>query len=1066
VIEEEEPQPVRRRRRGPLRIAGGVALLLVMAGGGLWLARKPIADSFIAGALRELGIEGRYEIVRIGPRTQRLENLVLGDSARPDLSARWVEVDLGYGLFSARVTGVRAGGVRLRGRLHDGTLDLGSLNKLLEGGGGGKTELPDIRLQLLDARASIATDFGPLGFSLGGTGNMRSGFSGDLGVASPGLRAVGCTLDRLIGPLRLGTESGRVLLKGPIDARRIDCPANGLALVAPRIDADLRTDPALESITGAFGLAASEARQGDRRLERLSGLITLKGSAEQMEGSAALGAAQSALGVATTGPIKIGGNFAVRPQAKDRAYSYSGALTVENARQTGPDPFAGFLRPVASTPLAPLGQKLVQAIRAAGGSNRLTVSARLSGEGSALQLLVNGLRFDARSGAFLALDEGSSFSLTLPKQAWALDGTMQIGGGGLPEARLALTPEPNGGLSGTLTMEDYRAGPARLGLDRTHFFRAGDGALQLRSVVALDGPLGEGGAVRGLVVPVDVRVGADGAFKLAGDCTPLRWSALRFGTASLDPARLSLCGIGGDALRLGAVRLTGRIGESPMRFSAESARYALGSGRFTLAGPDTQLGGSEAPIHLTAASLDGAVGKGGALSGTIAGGTAIIATVPLDNRDIAARWRFDRGILGVEGSLRISDRQADERFFPLVVPDARLELADGKITATGRVVHPGSNSPIAGVEIRHDLSRGTGQADFRLVQDLRFGGTLQPDDITPLALGIIANVDGPVTGNGWIRWTPQAVTSEGTFTGRDMSFAAAFGPVTGFTTTIHFTDLLGMKTAPHQRMTLKQVSAGVDVFDGEIDYALLSSQEAVIEGGRWPFSGGTLELLPATLAFDARRPRLLSFRVTGLNAGAFINTLELNNISATGTFDGLLPMIFDEKGGRIENGLLVARQEGLAPLLLSAPGQALPACDSGRQAGTLAYVGALSNEQLGAMGTLAFDALKHLRYKCLVIMLDGALDGEFVTRLSVNGVNQGTEEAQKSFLTRPFIGLPFIFNVRIEAPFRGLMNSAASLADPTALIRSQMGSQLSDDEKTRLAVQPADSEKTVKGNVK
>jgi hypothetical protein len=139
-------------------------------------------------------------------------------------------------------------------------------------------------------------------------------------------------------------------------------------------------------------------------------------------------------------------------------------------------------------------------------------------------------------------------------------------------------------------------------------------------------------------------------------------------------------------------------------------------------------------------------------------------------------------------------------------------------------------------------------------------------------------------------------------------------------------------------------------------------------------------------------------------------------------------------------------------------------CDQTRQSGDLSYVGDISNAQLNAFSKLAFDALKHLRYRCLTIRLDGALDGEFVTRLSVNGINQGTEEARKSFIARPFIGLPFLFNVRIEAPFRGLLSTAAGLADPSVAVRRVMDEQKAPIGKDGLAVQPPDSDKNLKGD--
>jgi len=87
-----------------------------------------------------------------------------------------------------------------------------------------------------------------------------------------------------------------------------------------------------------------------------------------------------------------------------------------------------------------------------------------------------------------------------------------------------------------------------------------------------------------------------------------------------------------------------------------------------------------------------------------------------------------------------------------------------------------------------------------------------------------------------------------------------------------------------------------------------------------------------------------------------------------------------------------------------------------------------------------------------------------VTRLSINGINQGTEEARKSFIARPFIGLPFLFNVRIEAPFRGLLSTAAGLADTTVAVRRAMDEQKAPAGDSGLAVQPPDSDKNLKGD--
>jgi translocation and assembly module TamB len=1057
-----------RRRRALFRIGVGATGVVVLLLGGLWMARKPIAMHFIAQALRDRNVPATYEITRIGPRTQRLEHLVLGNAARPDLTADWIEVDLGYGFSGVRVTGLRTGTVAMNARYRDGKLDLGSLDRLMPKSGG-KAELPDIDTQLGAVKIRLMTDGGAVDLTLGGVGNPRSGFAGNLKAASPRLAFAGCIIDASAAQAQLATSGGQVQLKGPLTVGDIACAGSRFALSAPRIDADLRTDLALLDINGAFALSAARAQFGDRSATKLSGLVTTKGSAKELRGSASLAAAASSLGMANTGIVKLGGDYAVRPSPKDQDFSYAATLTAEEIRPTSQAGYGKIEAAAAGTPLAPLAKKLAMALREASRANRLTASGRLSGEGRAMQLLLNGADFSVANGARIAMRSGSRFTLNMPRGDWTLDGGLESGGGGLPDLKLAAASRPDGGIAGTLDAFDYRAGAARLALTPVRFLRSAAGELRVNTSVTLDGPINDG-AVRGLHAPLDVTITANGAIRLPRGCVPLRWTALRISTASFDPAMLDLCGVGGAQLRVANPSLTGKIGDSPMAVAAQSASFEMQSSRFDLAGLDARIGGGPNPVLLHAGRLGGALGEDGKLAGTLADGTAVIGTVPLDLASIGGKWQFADGKLVLNGALRVTDQQKDARFFPLFVPDANLTLAESRIDAAGTLVATGTTEkpiqrPFARITIGHDLATGAGQAAFTL-DNLRFDPAFQPEQMTHNAEGIVGNVVGLVEGSGALHWSPDGVTSStGTFLTRDMNFAAAFGPAKGFATTIHFTDLLGLKTAPHQRLTVKQVSAGVDVFDGVIDYALLSNEQARIEGGRWPFSGGTLELLPATLNLDARQPRQFTFRVVGLDAAAFVNTMQLQNIDVHGTLDGLLPMIFDASGGRIEDGLLVARQQGLPPLVLARPSDFSPACDNARQGGSVAYVGAVSNAQLGTMGKFAFDALKHFEYRCLVVHLDGALDGEFVTQIRLNGINQGAD-TKHSWLVRPFLKLPIIFNIRIEAPFRKLLSDYRRLSDPNELLRQELEKLRADKAKSALAVQPADSENKTEGNTK
>src|SRR3546814_15678016 len=130
----------------------------------------------------------------------------------------------------------------------------------------------------------------------------------------------------------------------------------------------------------------------------------------------------------------------------------------------------------------------------------------------------------------------------------------------------------------------------------------------------------------------------------------------------------------------------------------------------------------------------------------------------------------------------------------------------------------------------------------------------------------------------------------------------------------------------------------------------------------------------------------------------------------------------------------------------------------------LAYVGELSNHDLGTMANFAFGALRSLKYDDLSILLNGDLDGEMVTDIRFGGVGQG-EGATRNFLIDQVAKLPFVFNVKIHAPFRQLITSATGFYNPTVVIDQNLPTLLRAQEQVDAAragaethVQPYESE--------
>jgi hypothetical protein len=222
-------------------------------------------------------------------------------------------------------------------------------------------------------------------------------------------------------------------------------------------------------------------------------------------------------------------------------------------------------------------------------------------------------------------------------------------------------------------------------------------------------------------------------------------------------------------------------------------------------------------------------------------------------------------------------------------------------------------------------------------------------------------------------------------------------------------------------LTARSINPGILVENGVIRYQLLPNQLVRVERGEWPFMGGRLILRETVLNFARPTAKRLTFEVVGLDAHTFVSTLGFKELDATGTFDGVLPMIFDESGGRIVGGRLDSRPGG----------------------GSLAYNGVVNKADLGTMGNIAFNALRDLRFKSMIIRLDGDLAGEFAARLNIEGVGLGQTTTQKiirSLLSK----IPLKLNVTITGPFRALIATAKSFNDPRTVIGDVLPRPLDD----------------------
>ena len=1014
----ESPRAASRKRRvaADLALVFAVVSLGILAG--LYLTREELAEDLIDSTLREHSIPAQYDVVSIGPQRQVVENIVIGDPAAPDLTIERAILSVEYSFGTPAIGTVRLEKPRLYGRWDGEKVSFGALDPLLyEGDSKEPFALPDLDLVVADGRARIRTPWGAAGMKLQGSGNLAGGFDGILGAVMPDITVAGCRGHggSLYGTVK--TRRDRLVLEGPLRLSALDCGAAG-SLGASALQLRARTaDFAGFELRGRLSAARLETLPFDARA--LTGDVALTRHSDDgvLVSNFDLAAKDASIGSVGADALALNGRIRARGDLSHVAFN--GALDGEGVTP-GPQlnaQLADWQSLTGGTLAAPLLGKLRRGLvrETRGSSVSAELQARHDGgqttvvvpqarwRGSSGQSILSMSRVQYVAGAGRPVDLAANFS---------------TGGPGLPRITGRMEDRDDGARAMYLTMAGYAAEDARLAVPELRVVQNAAGAVSLSGRVLASGAI-PGGRVDGLDLPLAGGWSAGGGLALGTRCISPQFRSMLFASLTMQQQALTLCppsdgaifrsGDQGTRFAAGVpdLSLTGELGGTPVEVSGGPVGFAV-PGALVARDLKVRLGEGASATDFILAGLTADLGD--EIRGGFEDLEVRLASVPLDIARASGEWAYVDGVLTLsDAALRVTDRAEQPRFNPMIANDASLTLADNRITADAFLHEETSGRQVVDVDILHDLGTGTGHADLD-VPALRLDDGLEATDITPLALGVVANADGLITGEGRIDWSPEALTSTGSFSTDSLDFAAAFGPVKGLKGTIRFTDLLGLVTAPDQQITVAEINPGIPVENGIIRYALEPGMVFAFHEGQWPFLGGTLELRPVRMTLGVEETRSYVFVITGLDAARFVERLDLANLSATGIFDGTLPVIFDKSGGRIEGGFLQSRPPG----------------------GNVSYVGALSYEDMPAMASFAFDALKSLDYREMTIGMDGALEGEIVTRVRMDGVSQG-EEASKNIITRKLASLPIRFNVNIRAPFYQLFSSLKSLYDPAAV---------------------------------
>lgn len=1010
------PRPASRRRwRVPAAIVGGVLLVLLVA---LWFQKEEIAVDFISGQLESLGVPATYEIEAIGPTREVLRNIVVGDPRYPDLTIERADIAITTEWGVPRIGRITLEKPRLYGTWRDGKLSFGSLDPVVFAKRVEPTRLPDYDIAIRDGRGLLEGDFGRAGFKIEGAGHLRGGFVGHLAAIALSADADRCRAGKASIYGRVTVTNERPRFNGPLRLASLNCEGQQLRLGRTDFELDVTGNKSLDGAEGQLRGKAAALAYGNERLAGAganarfvwrNGMVTARyglAATDTQTPQAAL-SSLSAEGVLRMAQdlsrIEVEGNLD------------GSGLRVGNELDSA---LAEAQRAGKGSLLAPLVGQIRTALLSEGKSSSLSGQYIYRSDKDGWSLVVPNARVNGTSGApllavsRLQLGAGADGVPTM-------SGNFSTAGEGMPQIVGRMEQADGGQLAMGISLAEYRAGDARLAIPRLALVQSAGGALGFSGNARITGDL-PGGRVEALELPLQGNWSAGGGFALWRRCVPLRFDSLAFANLVLQRQALSVCpppgqaivrsGQGGLKIAAGATSLSvsGRLGESPIRIASGPIGFAW-PGQLSARSLAVELGPPATASHFRVTNLSARIGKD--VSGRFSGSDVLLGAVKLDLKEAAGDWRYAGGKVAIaNGSFRLSDRGADARFEPLIARDATLTLVDNVITANAVLREPVTDRIVVRTDIRHNLTNARGSADL-FVDALEFDPQLQPDRLTKRAKGVVANASGTVRGTGRIDWNEDTVTSTGRFATDSLDFAAAFGPVKGASGEIVFTDLLGLVTAPDQRLRLASVNPGVEVLDGEVVYELKPDFVLEVKGGRWPFMEGTLQFQPVTMNLGATEERRYVLAIEGFDAARFVEHMEMGNIAATGIFDGTIPLIFDDKGGRIENGQLRSRDPG----------------------GNVSYVGALTYKDITPIVNYAFDALKSLDYREMRVTLNGPLEGEIITKVQMAGIKQGAA-AERNFITDRFRNLPIQFNINVKAQFYQLITSLKAMYDP-AFIR-------------------------------
>lgn len=624
--------------------------------------------------------------------------------------------------------------------------------------------------------------------------------------------------------------------------------------------------------------------------------------------------------------------------------------------------------------------------------------------------------------------------------AWLAAGSLQLSGGGAPPFSLQVTKASGGGkkmaIAGAAALKPWKVGSDTLAAEFTGLDFAVDdlsGKASGQLTVNLDGSFG-GGVWKG--------ARGTGAVDAIWDRTTFAADAPRGVVIQWNEARYGETVFGAAALRYTPQgRLAERVDDGvvgrgnlaavtiPVKGGAWNAKAALGAiginwraasgfrANFDAAPLAVDMTLDERKLPIRIADITGTLDlrDGWRINGAFKGGG-----VQADEGTVAdLAGKFNLGGKGdtLDGSLsdiamRVFDPKTDEqgKRFEEVKFQGDATLRNSIASFEGAFAMAKSGMQIAHVTGRHSLANNEGSLVFDPTPLIFAPRQFQPYDLSPMLRGP-AGVTGRADISGAASWTADGLKASATVDLRRMGFTlAAAGVFEGVSGKVEIADLINMKSAPGQQITLDKVTLGLPIEKGTIRFQLIGYSAIRLEGAEWPFGGGFIRVKPVEFAFTEGTENRVVAQAVNWDLAKLVEQFKLPDVKLVGIVGGDFPVVFRTGSAMIDNATLEASKEGGVIQYSGSPGDAAAQADGNSK--------------------MVFDALKDFRYQVLKVGLNGDLAGRMVMNLSVLGRNPDVLGGQ-----------PFQLNIGIDSELVRLLTSTTSQPD----IRTAVGQVIGDD---------------------